>query len=228
MMDNRYSDVMSLLKKLGTEQNRNIYRRHGAGDNLFGVSFTNLRKLHKTIKTDHELACKLWESGNTDARTLATMIADPGQMTEDRLDIWIRELSYYMLIDEYVSNIVIKTAFARSKMEGWTQSDDEWIGRAGWQLLALLAMNDKELPNGYFEKYLHTIENTIHTSKNRTRDAMNNALIAIGIRNDDLEKNAMEVAANIGKVEVDHGEMSCKTPDAMEYIKKGKARRKRK
>ena len=49
---------------------------------------------------------------------------------------------------------------------------------------------------------------------------MNSALIAIGIRNEDLERKAIEMAREIGKVQVDHGATSCKTPDAEPYIKR--------
>ena len=49
---------------------------------------------------------------------------------------------------------------------------------------------------------------------------MNRALIAIGIRNEDLEQAAIEIAREIGKVHVDHGATSCKIPDAEPYIKK--------
>ena len=90
-------------------------------------------------------------------------------------------------------------------MEKWTKSKNEWIGRAGWQLLAQLAMTDNELPDTYFEEYLKTIRKSIHGSKNRTKEAMNNALIAIGVRNNTLEKKALAVAADIGKIDVEHG-----------------------
>lgn len=52
------------------------------------------------------------------------------------------------------------------------------------------------------------------------KEAMNSALIAIGIRNEDLERQTIGIAREIGKVEVDHGATSCKTPDAESYIKK--------
>jgi len=51
---------------------------------------------------------------------------------------------------------------------------------------------------------------------------MNNVLIAIGLRNEFLEKRAVETVIRIGKVEVDHGDTSCKTPDAVVYIAKAK------
>jgi hypothetical protein len=87
-----------------------------------------------------------------------------------------------------------------------------------------MAMRNQDLPDRYFEKYLKTIEKEIHGRKNRVRDAMNGAMIAIGMRSAALEKKATVAAGKVGKVEVDHGETGCKTPDAITYIKKGRAR----
>jgi hypothetical protein len=49
---------------------------------------------------------------------------------------------------------------------------------------------------------------------------MNNAIIAIGVRDHRLERAALAVAAAVGRVDVDHGETNCKTPDAASYIRK--------
>lgn len=223
-----FKEVMDSLESMGTAQNRKVYARHGAGENMFGVSFANLKTLKKKIKKNHPLAVKLWESGNVDAQSLATMIADPVEMDEITAEAWLQGLRYYMLIDIFIGSIVSKTPFARTKMEQWIQSTDEWTGRAGWQLMANIAMNDEELPDDYFVPYLETIEKRIHSSKNRTKDSMNMALIAIGMRNDHLEKIAIDAASRVGKVDVDHGQTSCKTPDAIGYIKKAKERKKKK
>ena len=53
-----------------------------------------------------------------------------------------------------------------------------------------------------------------------------NALIAIGIRNPNMMDKALAVAAVIGKVEIDHGKTSCKTPFAPDYIERTVARKK--
>jgi len=72
-----YKDLMQELKSLGSEQYRKTYKRHGVQGEVYGVSYAHLGTLKKKIKIDHELALELWKSGNHDARTLATMIADP-------------------------------------------------------------------------------------------------------------------------------------------------------
>jgi 3-methyladenine DNA glycosylase AlkD len=223
------TEVMAALGALGTEQNRKVYRRHGAGENQFGVSFANLNKLQKRIKTDQELAEALWQTGNADARCLALMIADARAMTAQDLDRWlddIEEARYYTLADLLVRHVAGKSSHARAKAEQWIAAGErEYTGQAGWDLLAVLAMQDEELPDAYFEPYLGMVRSQVHASKNRVRHAMNNALIAIGLRNQALRSCASEVAAEIGKVRVDHGQTGCKTPDARAYIDRAWARR---
>ena len=218
-------EVLQELESLGTAQNRKIYKRHGACENLYGVSFANLRQMAKQLKIDHALAQQLWTTRNHEAQLLASMIADPVTVEESLVDRWISELADRIVTSEF-TDFVSKTRFFQAKTEEWLDSEDEWIGRAGWQLLALLAMNDIELPDSYFENHLEIIEREIHTQKNMVRDAMNSALIAIGIRNPALEEKALSAAKKIGKVEVDHGETSCKTPDAADYIRRTVERKK--
>ena len=214
------------LESLGTEQARKIYKRHGVDGDLFGVSYANLDILRKKIKTDQELAEKLWATGNHDARILATMIADPSQINERLLDSWAKDLRYHVLADAF-AGVAGKTPMARKKMEKWIKSNHEMIARAGWQVMAHLAMRDEELLDDYFEPHLEMIEREIHSQKNRVKEAMNGALIAIGIRNERLQEKALAAANRVGKLTVDHGETNCKTRDAAEYILKS-ARRKQK
>ena len=104
----------------------------------------------------------------------------------------------------------------------------EMIGCAGWHVLASLAREDSGLCDAYLEKYLKTIESKVHTSKNWVKYAMNNALINIGVRNAALQKKAIAAAKRFGKLDTDHGETGCKTPDAASYIRKTVAHNKKK
>ncbi|MGH2351210.1 MAG: DNA alkylation repair protein [Chloroflexota bacterium] len=219
-----FDEVMDELRSLGTAQNVKIYRRHGAGEDVFGVSYADLGRLKKRLKVDHPLARALWQSGNHDARVLATMIADPAQMSEADLDAWLADLESYVLAGA-VADLASQTPGVKDRMERWTSSDEEWVGRAGWLLAGYLAQQDATLPDAYFEDLLSRIEARLHGSKNRMRDAMNSAIIAIGSRNRHLEQRAKAVAQRIGKVEVDHGQTGCKTPDAISYIDKVWARK---
>jgi len=215
----QFAEVMKELEGCGSPQYRKTWARHGVSGEMFGVSYANLYRMQKAIKLNQPLAEQLWATNNHDAQVLATLIADPQAISDKQLEDWAKGLSNYG-ITEMFSQLVAKTPLARKKAEKWNKAKDEFYGQAGWSLIGRLAQNDQTLPDDYFESYLRIIESDIHKRKNRVRHQMNSALIAIGGRNEKLEKQALAVAAKIGKVEVDHGETDCKTPDATEYIKK--------
>ena len=86
--------VMSQLESLGTSQAVKTYKRHGAGDDVFGVSYADLKKLKKSIGPNHDLALELWQTGNVDARSLATMVADPDEFTPAHATQWMKDVTY--------------------------------------------------------------------------------------------------------------------------------------
>ena len=221
-----YKDLMQELKASGSEQTRKTYRRHGTQGEIYGVSYAVLGTLRKRLKIDHELAIQLWKSGNHDARAMATMIADPAKGVVV-LDEWVKDLDSYPICDA-VAGFAAQTAIEAKKIEKWMKSSDEWTASFGWTLFARLARADARFSAESLESYLQVIERDIHKAKNRVRHSMNSALISIGTRNEKLQKKALAVAARIGKVEVDHGDTDCKTPDAGQYILKTAARAKAK
>ncbi len=213
-------ELMKQLEAMGTAQNRKVYARHGAKPPLFGVSYANLYRLQKQIKRDHSLAQELWNTGNSDARALATMIADPTQFDQKLATAWINGCDNYGLAD-HVASVAAQSKHAQKLAEKWRTASSDWISQAGWGLTARL-VKDPAIPDDYFAKLLPAIEAKIHSAKNRTRYAMNTALIAIGCR-PGLTDIALSAARRIGKVEVDHGETGCKTPDAVTYLPKAAA-----
>lgn len=213
-----FEEVMQQLEAFGSAQTRKTYGRHGIKNAMFGVSFANLGALTKKLKVNQELALQLWASGNHDAQTLATMIADPKLMSPGLLEDWAKSLTNYPISDAF-ARLAARTPLAQKKFEKWMNHRNEWISHTGWLMLAQAAGNS-DLPDSYFENQLATIEREIHGRPNRVRHVMNSALIAIGGRNPGLQKQALAAAKKIGKVEVDHGDTNCKTPDATAYILK--------
>ncbi|HEY8198662.1 MAG TPA: DNA alkylation repair protein [Candidatus Limnocylindrales bacterium] len=212
--------VMAELAEQGTEQQRRIYERHGAPKPQFGVKFADLRPMAKRLGTDDELARALWATANTDARLLACMVADPSRMSEADLDGWLADIDYYVLVDVFVGSLAGKVPGVRARADRWMASSRDWTAQAGWDLVGVLAATDPDLDDAYFLHRLATIEGEIDGAGNRTRHAMNGALIAIGIRDAELQGAAMAAGARIGQVVVDHGKTGCVTPDACSYIEK--------
>ena len=220
------AQTLQMLEAAGSAQTRKTYARHGAGPKMFGVSYSVLGKMTRQIKRDHALALGLWSSGWLDARVLATMIADPQQATAEQLDAWVADCDNRGIAGA-LSNFAASTALAETVATKWCADAREFVAVTGWDVVALMAMNST-LSDAKFAALLKTIERDIHGAQNHVRYAMNGALIGIGCRNDKMEKLAVAAAKRIGKVEVDHGDTGCKTPDAVAYIAKSKARRAKK
>lgn len=215
--------ALASLQKAGTEQNRQTYRRHGAPDPVWGVSWGTLRSLAKQIKVNQDLAQKLWASGNTDARTLAALVADPARLDAATAARWIAEARYHVLVDE-VAGVIARSSLAITCMAEWVGSDDEWLARAGWTVMSRLAAEARDVPDASFTPYIAMIERRIAEAPDRVKAAMNRALIAIGCRSAEMAEAAIAAARRIGPVDVDHGDTACQTPDAEAYIRKTRGR----
>ncbi len=219
------ADVMKALEKAGSAQTRKTYARHGATEPMFGVLFGTLHGLMKRIGVDHDLALRLWDTGNFDARNLAFKVADPARMTPSDLDRWARDTSATMCA-LYVSILAAEGSHGLAAASRWLASREEKLRCAGWGLVGQLAARDEALPDSWFAQRLREIEKAIDASPNAERAAMNGAVISIGGRSAALRTAALAAAKRIGKVEVDHGDTACKTPDAAPYVEKTWARAK--
>src|SRR5262245_27508815 len=213
------AQTMSALDKAGSEQTRKTYARHGATGPMFGVSFATLKDLLKRIKVDHELALALWDTGNFDARNLAVKIADPAVMSPADLDRWAKSATRRMC-GGYVAHLTVEGSHAKKKVEAWLAAKDPATRVTGWTLVGALAKRDQALPDAWFAERLEEIEETIHASPNAEREAKLSAMIAIGCRSAALRKAVTAAGKRIGKVEIDHGDTACKTPELAPTLEK--------
>jgi len=218
-------EVLATLKKLGRPQTAAIYRRHGAGDDVCGVLTSEIGKLKKKIKVDHALAQELWRTGNAEARMLALQVADPARVTKSDADRFVKD-GPVRFVGCYLADLVVRTAHAGDTMRRWMKSKDELTREMGYMVVSHRLKADADaIDDAAAGEVLETIEREIHASPNWARYGMNNALIAIGVYKPALRKAAVAAAKRIGKVEVDHGETNCKTPEAAGYIEKAAARK---
>ncbi len=211
-------EAMRRLESCGTEEQKRALLRHGAKPPLFGVSAANLRKLKREIGVDTALAGELWNTGIADARHLAIFVADAKTTPVKTLDAWVATIDYSFLADRFVRDLVAKSPYADNCLK-WTRSLQEWPGRAGYMLLATLLDNGERLHEDRLRGYIRSIEAEIHASRNRVKDAMLHALVAIGCHVPSLRAEVILATRNIGTVEVDHGQTKCRTPDVIAEIK---------
>lgn len=211
-------DILTTLEKLGKPQTAAIYKRHGSGDNVFGVLTSELAKLQKKIKVDQSLAKELWKTKNAEARVLALQVADPAQLTRGDADRMVKD-GPVRFVGCYLSELVARSPIAETTMRAWMESPDEFFCEMGYGVFGVRLRDDPDaISDEDASDVLATIEKEIHRSPNWARYAMNGALIGIGIYKPALREKVLDAARRIGKVDVDHGETSCKTPDAVPYI----------
>src|SRR5688572_14675900 len=78
----------------------------GAGDNQFGVSRGDVRKLANKIKTNHELALSLWKTGNIDAQFLATLLINVKLLSAEELERMVKSVTFAWVADWLHSYVV--------------------------------------------------------------------------------------------------------------------------
>lgn len=224
--------ILKELEKLGTAQNRKTYGRHGVTGEMFGVSYANLKILEKRLKKEGAacLASELWAAGNHDGCVLAAKIADPTAMTQKLANQWVRDVSNRVVLAD-LSTLIAQTPFATKLADQWiaaSMTHSEMKNAAGWSLIGGIATktDGPEIPNAWFSEKLKQLEADIATAPNYTKYTMAYTLIALGSRSPALRKSVEASAKRIGKIEVDHGETSCKTPEAIPYLAKVWARKK--
>ena len=126
-----YEEIMQKLKELGSEQTKRIYQNHGVKEPYFGVKIGDLKKLVKYVKKDHELAMKLFDSGNHDAMYLAGLSVNPKLLSKEALQDWVKKAYWYMAAEYTVAQVAAESDYALELAREWIKSE-EMIAVSGW------------------------------------------------------------------------------------------------
>ena len=169
--------------------------------NTYGVSIPVLRNMAKQIGKNHLLAEKLWNSGIHEARILAPLIDPPETVTERQMETWVKDFDSWDVCDQCCSNLFDKTKFAHKKALEWSKRREAFVKRAGFVLMATLAVHDKETDNQKFLRFLPVIKREATDERNFVKKAVNWALRQIGKRNSALNKIAIQTAKQIEKMD---------------------------
>jgi 3-methyladenine DNA glycosylase AlkD len=219
------NDIMTDLEAHGSEGLKKILVKHGVKEPFFGVKVEHLKIIQKKVKKDYQLAKDLYDTGNADAQYLAGLIADDAKMTKADLQAWAKGALSDNISSNTVPWVAAEGNYGYELALEWIESPEEYIAVAGWATLGSLASlkPDSELDMDSLKSLLNRVEKTIHSSPNRVRGTMNN-IISVGAYVAPLTDYAITVANNIGPVTVIKEGTACKTPAAVEYIGKAKAR----
>ena len=169
--------------------------------NSYGVSVYDLQKLAREIGKDHTLAQQLWASGIHEARILASMVDKPEMVADMQMEQWVKDFDSWDVCDLSCSNLFDKTQFAYQKAEAWSKREEEFVKRAGFVLMAVLAVHDKTATDEEFLKFMPIIKRESTDDRNFVKKAVNWALRQIGKRNLNLNKMAIKTAREIQQID---------------------------
>ena len=195
-------EILTHLKSLHNPRNVAGMTQFGINPrNTLGVSIPTLRKIARQAGKDHRLAQELWASGIHEARILAAMVDDPARVTEAQMERWVKDFDSWDVCDQVCSNLFDKTKFAHRKAVEWSRRDEEFVKRAGFVLMAALAVHDKSAPDAAFIKFLPLIQRGATDERNFVKKAVNWALRQIGKRNRALNRAASATAREIQRID---------------------------
>lgn len=200
----KYKEIVRKLKSMKNPKNIKGMARYGIISKkslILGVSIYVIRDMAKRIGKDHELAQQLWNSKIREARLIATYIEDPKKVTERQMEEWVRDIDCWDICDQVCSNVFDKTEFSYKKAFEWTKRKEEFIKRAGFVLMAALAVHDKKAKDKNFEKFFPIIKKNATDERNYVKKAVNWTLRQIGKRNLSLNKKAIKLAKEIQKID---------------------------
>jgi 3-methyladenine DNA glycosylase AlkD len=191
-------DVLTRLEALAAPGGRAGMARFGINpDRALGVRIPDLRRLAREIGRDHSLALRLWRTGVHEARILASMVDEPERVTERQMETWARSFDSWDLCDQVCGNLFDRTPFSHAAAARWAERKEEFVKRAGFALMAWLAVHDKEAGDRAFEGFLPLIEREADDARNFVKKAVNWALRQIGKRNARLRRDAVRVARRL-------------------------------
>jgi 3-methyladenine DNA glycosylase AlkD len=191
------TEILARLESLGDDARRAHNTKAGAPDNQFGVKLGDIRALAKKVKTDHELALKLWDTGNVEAQLIATLVIKPQSLSADELDRLTRSITCTQVADWLNAYVVAEHPQKEALREKWMKAKDRWAARAGWNLTA--SRVNKGTADGLdLPGLLDRIEKEMPKAKPEVQWTMNNTLGAIGIHHPQLRKRAVAMGEEIG------------------------------
>ena len=193
------SEIIAQLQSLGNQTNREGMAHFGIKtERALGISMDTLRGIARQIgKKDHALAQELWNTSWHEARILATLIDDPRAVSREQMEQWVAEFDSWDLCDQCCGNLFDKTPYAWDKAVEWSAREQEYEKRAGFVLIAYLAVHDKQAPDEKYLPYLAIIKREAGDSRNFVRKAVNWALRQVGKRNASLNRAAIATAHEI-------------------------------
>ncbi len=194
------NEAMELLQSRSnrTPENLKGMSRYGINtERALCLSTPDIQKLAKQIGKDHGLALQLWKAGWRESRILAAMIDEPAKVTGRQMDSWVKDFDSWDVCDATCLYLFSWTGLACEKAIHWSERQEEYVKRAGFALMACLAVGKRRPGEERLASFLPIIEREAWDERNYVKKAVNWALRQVGKHNRRLNTLSIEAAERI-------------------------------
>lgn len=190
--------MLDEMEALGSPENVEGMKRFGINSaKAFGITAPVLRQYARKHGKNHELALALWDTGVHEVRVLSALIDEPAKVTEKQMDKWVHDFDSWAVCDGCCGELFQKTPYAYAKAIEWCAAEEEFVRRAGFVMMAELAVHDKKAPDENFTQFFPYLKQYAYDGRNFVKKAVNWAIRQIGKRNQRLHPLALELAGRI-------------------------------
>lgn len=197
-MSNRMDATLQLLRAQARPEALAAMAGFGlTGAARLGLAVPSLRALGKQLGPDHALALALWDTAIPDAQILASLVAVPGQLTVSEMNHWTQGMRSWDVCDQACLNAFRRSDLAWARIPVWARSGDEFVKRAAFSLLAVLAVHDKKRADADFIALLPLIAAAADDERNFVKKSVNWALRQTGKRSKALLPAAIVLAERL-------------------------------
>lgn len=190
--------VMDMLRDTADPAQLEGMARFGIETNQrLGISIPDLRRIARDIAPSHELALELWETGNQEARILASMVDIPEEARNEQLESWVKDFNSWDICDQVCDNLIEHTRFAWDKIHEWHAREEEFVKRAAYVLIACKAWHDRQADDQRFIDLFPLIKAGATDTRNFVRKAVNWAIRNIGKRNPALNRASIALSREL-------------------------------
>lgn len=196
--------IMARLESLATPKIREeMGSRYGIHtDKAFGIAVGTLQKLAKEIGKSHELAIALWKEEWYESRMLAAFIDEPKLVTPKQMDEWCGDFDNWGICDTVCFKLFDQTPYAFAKIAKWSKRKEEFVRRAGFALLACVALHRKDASEEDLAICLPLIEAASQDDRNFVKKSVNWALRALGyVQSPSIRRRALSLAQRLASSE---------------------------
>lgn len=194
--EKKLQQILSSIKSRKSGEVSDLMNEKGIAYKLnWGVSIVELREIARMFEPDHLLALKLWNKQWRETMILATLLDEPGLVSEEQMDFWTKSFENPEIAEQASTNLWVKTKYAFIKSLEWCRGKKHLVRFSGVHLMGRLAIVEKNAIDELFEPFFEELPTLAKDEKLHT--VFYRAVMALGTRSKGLNDQAVELTKTL-------------------------------